>query len=115
MPYDFWHWNGFQWFVAGGLMWQILLPYTSSSVVSPDSVRFTFPLAALNDIELLAADVRNAYLNAPTNEQVYTTAGLKFGPELQGKVIVIVRALYGLKSSGAAWWAHLANTLHTMG
>jgi hypothetical protein len=65
-------------------------------------------------MELLAADVGNAYLNAPTKEQVYTTAGPEFGPELQGRLIIIVRALNGLKSSGAAWRAHLANTLHTM-
>ncbi len=30
-------------------------------------------------------------------------------------MIVIVHALYGLKSSGAAWWSHLANTLQIMG
>jgi hypothetical protein len=28
---------------------------------------------------------------------------------------VICKALYGLKSSGAAWQAHLANTLHDLG
>jgi hypothetical protein len=31
------------------------------------------------------------------------------------RLIIIVRALYGLKSSGAAWRAHLANTLYSMG
>jgi len=29
--------------------------------------------------------------------------------------VLIVRALYGLKSSGAAWRAHLANTLQSLG
>ncbi len=72
-------------------------------------------MAALNDVELLAADISNAYLNALTREQVYTTAGLEFGAELQGKPVHIVRALYGLRSSGAAWRAHLAGTLQTMG
>ncbi len=57
----------------------------------------------------------NAYLNAPTKEQVYATAGPEFGHELQGRLIIIVRALYGVKSRGAAWRAHLANTLHIMG
>jgi hypothetical protein len=42
-------------------------------------------------------------------------AGPEFGAELQGKSVLIVRALYGLKSSGAAWRSHLANTLHHMG
>jgi hypothetical protein len=88
---------------------------TYSSVVSRDSVRIAFLLAALNEIDLLATDIGNAYLNAPAREQVYTTAGPEFGPELEGKTVLIVRALYGLKSSGAAWRAHLANTLQQLG
>jgi hypothetical protein len=70
---------------------------------------------ALNDLEMLAADVGNACLNAPTREKVYTTAGTEFGVEIQGQYVKIVRAFYGLKSSGAAWRAHLANTLQSMG
>jgi len=97
-------------YVAGGHMTDPPSTLTYSSVVSRDSVRIGFLLAALNDLELLAADVGNAYLNASTRERVYTTAGLEFGAELQGKPVVIVRALYGLKSSGAAWRAHFANT-----
>ncbi len=55
------------------------------------------------------------FRHTPTKEHVYTTAGPEFGAELQGRLIIIVRALYGLKSSGAAWHSHLANTLHSMG
>jgi hypothetical protein len=72
-------------------------------------------LAAHNDLDILAADVGNAYLNAHTREKIYTTAGPEFDVEIQGQYVVIVRALFGLKSSGAAWRAHLANTLHSMG
>jgi hypothetical protein len=39
------------------------------------------------------------------------------GPEfgaLQGQRVLIVRALYGLKSSGAAWHDHFSNTLFDM-
>ena len=86
-----------------------------SSVVSRGSVHIAFMLAAPNDVDLLAADIGNAYLNAPTRERVYTTAGLEFGAELQGQSVIIVRALYGLKSSGAAWRAHLAGTLQSLG
>jgi hypothetical protein len=88
---------------------------TYSSMVSRDSIRIAFLLAALNDIEILSTDIRNAYLNESPQEKVYTTAGPEFGPELQGKQVLIVRALYGLKSSGAAWRSHLANTLRQMG
>jgi hypothetical protein len=67
------------------------------------------------EFSILATDVGNAYLNAEPREKVYTTAGPEFGGELQGKSVLVVRALYGLKSSGAAWRAHLANTLHQLG
>jgi len=85
-----------------------------SSVVSRDSVRIGFLIAALNNLDLVAADIGNAYLQAETKEKVYTIAGHEFG-ELQGKTIIIVRALYGLKSSGAAWHDHFAQTLHDLG
>ena len=102
-------------FVAGGHMTDPPSTLTYSSVVSRDSVRIGFLLAALNQLELLAADVGNAYLNAPTKEKVYCTAGPEFGAELQGKPVIIVRALYGLKSSGAAWRSHFAMTLQQVG
>ena len=41
----------------------IVSPY--SGVVSRDIVRITFAYAALNGIEVYAADIRNAYLQAP--------------------------------------------------
>ncbi len=101
-------------YVAGGHMTDPPATLTYASVVSRDSVRIGFLIAALNELDLLAADVGNAYLKTPTRERVYTTAGLEFGAELQGKPVLIVRALYGLKSSGAAWCAHFAQTLHEL-
>lgn len=71
-------------FVAGGHMTNPPPEITYSSVVSRDSVRIAFLLAALNDIDLLATDIGNAYLNASPREKVYTTAGPEFGAELQG-------------------------------
>jgi hypothetical protein len=102
-------------YVAGGHMTDPPATITYSSVVSRDSLRIAFLLAALNDIDILATDIGNAYLNAYPREKVYTTAGPEFGLELQGKSVLIVRALCGLKSSGAAWRSHVANTLHTLG
>jgi hypothetical protein len=102
-------------YVAGGHMTNPPSSLTYSSLVLRDSICFAFVFAALNDINLLATDIGNAYLNAPAREKVYTTAGPEFGPELEGKSVLIVRALYGLKSSGAALRAHLANTLQQLG
>jgi Reverse transcriptase (RNA-dependent DNA polymerase) len=96
--------------VAGGHMTEPPKDSTYSSVVSRDSVRLLFLIAALNDMDVLACDIQNAYLNAPTKEKVWFRGGKEMGPD-KGKVIVIVRALYGLKSSGARFRDHLAQTL----
>ena len=102
-------------FVAGGHLTRPPTSLTYSSVVSRDSVRIAFLLAALNDLDVLAADIGNAYLNAPCREKVYFRAGLEFGPSNKGKRVVIVRALYGLRTSGAAFHAHLAESLGSLG
>jgi hypothetical protein len=101
-------------FVAGGHKTEAPKSITYSSVVSRDSVRVAFLLAALNDVNILAADIGNAYLNADCREKVHTTLGMEFGQNMVGKTAVICKALYGLKSSGAAWRAHLAATLHDL-
>jgi hypothetical protein len=100
--------------VAGGHMLDTPASMTYSSVVSRESVRIAFTVAALNDLDVLAADVGNAYLNAEVREKCWFKAGSEFGIH-KGKRIVIVRALYGLKSSGAAWRAHMAQTMTDLG
>jgi hypothetical protein len=100
--------------VAGGHLTDVLTSLTYSSVVSRDSVRIMFLLAALNDLKILSADIGNAYLNAPNREKVYATAGKEFGSRA-GQTVIIVRALYGLKSAGAVWRAHLTGSLTSIG
>ena len=97
--------------VAGGHMTDPPASITYASVVSRESVRIAFLIAALNDLDVLAADIGNAYLNARTKEKVYIICGKEFGDEYVGRKAVIVRALYGLKSSGAAWRSCLAEVL----
>ena len=87
---------------------------TYSSVVSRESVRLGLLIASLNDLDIAACDIGNAYLNADCREKLWTIAGPEFGSD-SGSVMIIVRALYGLKSSGAAWRAKLAETLDAMG
>ena len=102
-------------FVAGGHMTDPPTSMTYASVVSRESVRLAFLLASLNDQNILTGDVGNAYLNANTTEKVYYRAGLEWGEGMQGTICVIVRALYGLKSSAKAWRSHMCSTLKTMG
>jgi hypothetical protein len=88
---------------------------TYASVVSRESVRITLTAAALSDLGLLAANIQNAYLNAPITEKIWTILGPEFGAELQGRKAIIVRALYGLKSAGAAFRNHLATCMAGLG
>ena len=62
----------------------------------------------------MACDIQNAYLTANCREKIWTYAGPEFGSE-RGQPMIIKKALYGLKSSGAAFRAHLAETLHDIG
>jgi hypothetical protein len=102
-------------FVAGGHKTDPPTSLTYSSVVSRDSVRIAFLLAALNGLDILAADIGNAYINVDCREKVFFIAGDEFGETNKGKIVIIVKALYGLKSSGAAWRAHFAQALHDLG
>jgi len=101
--------------VVGGHVTEPPASITYASVVSRDSVRLAFMLAALNDLDILAADVADAYLNAPCREKVHIICGAEFGPDAVGRPAVVVRAIFGLKSSGASWRAHLAQTLRDQG
>jgi hypothetical protein len=101
-------------FVAGGHWTDTPTQLTYSSVVTRESVRIGFLLAALNGLDILAADIGNAYLQAPTREKVHTTASPEFGPSNVGRTVIVVRAMYGLKSSGAAWHTKFSETLRSM-
>jgi hypothetical protein len=92
-------------FVANGSTTDTPIGLCYSSVVSRDSVRIAFPVAALNDLDVLSwsCDIGNAYLNAPCREKIWFKARLECGNELVGKVCKLIRALYGLKSSSASW------------
>jgi hypothetical protein len=85
-----------------------------SSIVSKDSVRIALTILALNDLEVLACDIQNAYLKADCRERVWTTSRTKFESKA-GRPMLTIEALYGVKSSGAAFRAHLAETLDVMG
>ena len=86
-----------------------------SGVVSIETIRLGFFLAALNGLDICAADVGNAFLHGITNEFVYSIAGPEFGPKLQGRVLIIKKSLYGLRTSAARWHEHFTDSLRTLG
>ena len=77
-------------------------------------MRVALTLAVLNDLEVKTADIKNAYLTATFTEKIWTRLGPEFGPDC-GKRAIVVRALYGLKSAGAAFSNHLADCMSTLG
>ena len=82
-----------------------------AGVVSRDSVRIAFTYAALNDLDVFAADIRNAYLQAPSSRKDYIICGNEFGLENVGKVALIHRALYGGKTAGRDFRNHLRSCM----
>jgi hypothetical protein len=58
-----------------------------------------FLIAALNNLDIDMCDIGNAYLNAYTRERLWLTA-IQEWRNRAGYEVIIVRALYGLKSSG---------------
>ena len=101
--------------VAGGHLTQPTFndsPY--AGIASIKSIRTCIFLAELNEMDLWVADVGNAYLEAWTKEKLYITAGPEFGP-LEGHTLIVDKALYGLRSSGARWAERLADSLRKLG
>ena len=101
-------------FVADGHLVETPASITYSTVVTRDSVRILLMVAALNDLEVMGADIQNAFLSAPNLEKNWIRAGPEFGAE-QGKVFIVTRALYGLKSACAAFRAFMAKKLDEIG
>lgn len=97
-------------YVAGGHLTDPPSSLTYASVVSRDSVRIAFLVAALNNLNILAGDIQNAYLHAKTKEKLFFYAGDEWKAD-KDKVVLIVRALYGLKSSALMWRNALAEVL----
>lgn len=84
--------------VAGGHTTEAPASITYLFVVSRDSVRLAFLVAALNGLDMLACDIQNAYLTAKCLEKIYTIAGPEFGTN-QGKIMIVRQALYGIPFS----------------
>ena len=62
----------------------------------------------------MVGDIGSAYLEAYTKERVCFVATSAFG-ELEGHTMIIVKALYGLQTSGARYHECFADTMHDMG
>ena len=70
-------------------------------------------LSQLNDLEIWGADVGNAYLEAYTDEKLCIIAGPEF-KELQGHLLIMIKALYRTRSGGARWHDRLFDILQEL-
>ena len=80
---------------------------TFAGVVSRESIQIAFTYAALNGLDFLTADIRNAYLQLPSSQNDYIVCGPEFGIENVGCVALIHRVLYGGKSAGKDFQNHM--------
>jgi Reverse transcriptase (RNA-dependent DNA polymerase) len=88
---------------------------TYAGVVSRESVRIALTYATLNDLQVCVADIRNAYLQAPSSQKDYIICGPEFGCENEGKRAKIHRALYGGKAAGRDFRNHLRSCMLHLG
>ena len=100
--------------VADGHLTDVPVESVYSGVVSLRGFRLVLFLAELNKLETWATDIGNAYLEAETAEKVYIEAGPEFG-DRYGHLLIIRKALYGLRSSGARWHDKLSDCLRELG
>ena len=89
--------------VTGHLVWDVKMDFTRNArwvldghktpdpigstyagVVSRESIRIAFTYAALNGLDVFAADIRNAYRQAPSSQKHYIMCSPEFGLEHKG-------------------------------
>ena len=97
--------------VAGGHKTATPSSMTYSIVVNRQSVMLKFFIYGMNYLDICDFYIGNAFLNAPYQGKLCNEAGSEFGSE-KLYVLLFLRALYGLNSSGAAWRYKLAETLN---
>ena len=85
-----------------------------SGVTSLGGIRLMIFLAEYNQMEAWGTDISSAYLNAFTKEKLFVKAGPEFGDQ-EGHILLVEKALYGLRTSGVRWHERLADCLRGMG
>ena len=64
----------------------------------------------LHGVDMMTCDLENAYLNAMFREKIWFEGGTECGED-KGKVLIVLRALYGIKYAGSSWRAAFAQIL----
>ena len=104
--------------VAGGHTTHVENMDRYASTVKTENFRLLILLIVKWQLSALQGDVSTAYLNAMTKETIYANCGPEFAAydkALVGKNVQVVKALYGLKTSGHEWYAELNDTMRSLG
>ena len=100
--------------VAGGHLIDPKGISSRSTVVKGISVRLLDLIAHRDNLPILCGDIGNAFITADCLENIYSRAGPEF-EDREGAIMIFKKALYGLRSSSRAFWAHFADFLRSLG
>ena len=87
---------------------------TYSAVATPATIRLIVVIAASFGLELMTADVEQAYLQADMKEDIYLEIPpiLRRLPEMKGaNCLKLLKGLYGTKQAGRGWYEKLKRAI----
>ena len=87
---------------------------TFSTVCRPETYRIAFVLTISNGWLILQYDVKNAFVHADIDEEIYVQLPTGFYNN-NNKVCRLRKALYGLKQSLRLWYKYLSKILNKLG
>ena len=99
--------------LAGGHVTQMPGVITYSSMITRETVCIAFTMAALDDINVTAADVLNSYVMTLNRENIRSALGQEIGDNAC-KSAIIIRVLYEPTSAGVPFKAYLAQFMHEL-
>jgi len=85
-----------------------------SGILSLEGVRTVLFLAELNELQLCAADIAQAYLEANAREKLVIVGGPEF-KDLSVHTLILIKALYGARTPGNRFAEKLADDLLHLG
>ncbi|MBW0504584.1 hypothetical protein O181_044299 [Austropuccinia psidii MF-1] len=88
---------------------------TYAPTASMSSLRLLLALGVKNGWRMECFDISGAYLHSPLDEDIYVEAPIEIRPDLEGKVMKLQKAMYGLKQAGRCWWLHFKSILVELG
>jgi len=86
---------------------------TCAPVTRYDSLCLIIALALHLGLDMSQADIKSAFLNGDLNEQVWMMPPPSIG--LDGKVLRLLKSLYGLKQALLAWFERLSSAIAELG